>query len=39
MLREEGAVYEPEELCLLGSIVDRVVASLPDAMPRAEIVF
>lgn len=41
MLREQSAVYEPEELSLLGGIFDRVVASLPSAMQtpvkRAEI--
>jgi hypothetical protein len=41
MVREQSAVYEPEELSLLGGIFDRVVASLPAAMRtpvnRAEI--
>jgi hypothetical protein len=29
MLSREGAVYEPEELSLLGSVLDRVMQSLP----------
>jgi hypothetical protein len=29
MLSNEGAVYLPEELCLLGSVLDQVVQSLP----------
>jgi hypothetical protein len=32
MLRERSAVYEPEELSLLGSIFDQSVAALPAAM-------
>jgi hypothetical protein len=32
MLREQSAVYEPEDLSLLGGIFDRVVTSLPVAM-------
>jgi hypothetical protein len=29
MLSNEGAVYDPEELSLLGSILDQVMQSLP----------
>ena len=32
MLRKRSAVYEPEELSLLGSIFDQSVAALPAAM-------
>jgi hypothetical protein len=32
MSRERGAVYEPEELSLLGRIFDQSVAALPAAM-------
>jgi hypothetical protein len=29
MLSNEGAVYDPEELSLLGSVLDQVIQSLP----------
>jgi hypothetical protein len=29
MLSNESAVYHPEELCLLGELLDQVVQSLP----------
>ncbi len=29
MLSKEGAVYDPEELSLLGKVLDQVVQSLP----------
>jgi hypothetical protein len=32
MLREMSAVFDPEELSLLGSIFDQAVAALPAAM-------
>ena len=32
MLRDQGVVYFPEELSLLGDILDQVVESLPTAM-------
>ena len=32
MLREQSVVYYPEELALLGHILDQVVESLPAAM-------
>ena len=32
MLREQTAVYDPEELTLLSKILDRAVATLPPAM-------
>ncbi len=32
MLREQNVVYHPEELSLLGHILDRAIASLPAAM-------
>lgn len=32
MLREQSVVYYPEELSLLGRILDRAIESLPDAM-------
>jgi hypothetical protein len=41
MLRERSVVYDPEELSLLGHILDQAIASLPVAMRtpynRAEI--
>jgi len=41
MLREQNVVYYPEELALLGHILDQVLESLPSAMRthhnRAEI--
>src|SRR3982074_2207286 len=32
MLRERSVVYDPEELSLLGHILDQAIASLPAAM-------
>jgi|SwirhisoilCB1_FD_contig_31_12390592_length_565_multi_2_in_0_out_0_1 hypothetical protein len=32
MLRERSAVYDPEELVLLGRIFDQAIAALPAAM-------
>ena len=32
MLRERGVVYCPEELSLLGHILDQAIKSLPEAM-------
>ena len=32
MLREQSVVYYPEELALLGNILDQVLKSLPAAM-------
>jgi hypothetical protein len=32
MLREQNVVYYPEELALLGHILDQVLESLPSAM-------
>ena len=35
MLREQAAVYDPEELSLLSNILDRAVATLPPDMQTA----
>jgi hypothetical protein len=32
MLREQGAVFDPEELSLLGDVFDQAMASLPATM-------
>ena len=32
MLRERSVVYDPEELSLLGHVLDQVIKSLPAAM-------
>lgn len=36
MLRERGAVYDPEELSLLGKIFDQAIAALPETMQTPE---